>query len=62
MGFAAAAIEASGHFGPELTEEASVVGPHELLDKPSRSSNLNMFMRSETTRAPFDLSSPLVSG
>jgi hypothetical protein len=29
-GFAAAAIEALGHFGPELTEEASVVGPHEL--------------------------------
>ena len=25
----------SGDFGPELTEEASVVGPHELLDEPS---------------------------
>ena len=25
----------SGDFGAELTEEASVVGPHELLDEPS---------------------------
>ncbi len=25
----------SGDFGPELTEEASVVGPHELLDEPT---------------------------
>lgn len=25
----------SGAFGPELTQEASVVGPHELLDEPS---------------------------
>ena len=25
----------SGDFGAELAEEASVVGPHELLDEPS---------------------------
>jgi hypothetical protein len=32
---AAAAIGTSGDFGPELTEEASVVGPHEFLHEPS---------------------------
>src|SRR4029077_349763 len=25
----------SGDFGPELSEEASVIGPHEFLDEPS---------------------------
>jgi hypothetical protein len=29
------AIGPSGDFGAELTEEASIVGPHKLLDEPS---------------------------